>query len=154
MKMYPRGGWQHLWERRQVQKFSAPSETFHIQKSSPRRLPISLVEEVIIPSLPYDGILSWVLLSIVQLTHGKPLGLLPAMVYSIQHGLGHWQKLFVDHRLSRAERGNCFLPTGLALRWRCLTHIWWHGSHYTVPPSSSPENSRQKWLIHLSYGRQ
>jgi len=69
------------------EKLPPPGETSHIQKSSPRRLPISLLKKCVVLSPPHDRILSWVLLPAVQLAHGKPLGLLPAMVCDIQRSL-------------------------------------------------------------------
>jgi len=41
------------------------------------------LKKCVVLSPLYEGILSWVLLLVVQIVHGKPLGLLPAMVYGI-----------------------------------------------------------------------
>jgi len=45
------------------------------------------LKKCVIPSPPHDRILSCVLFPAVQLAHGKPLGLLPAMVCDIQRDL-------------------------------------------------------------------
>jgi len=45
------------------------------------------LKKCVVPSSSHDRILSWVLLPAVYLVHGKPLGLLPAMVCGIQRGL-------------------------------------------------------------------
>ena len=45
------------------------------------------LKKCVIFSPPHDGSLSWVLLPAVQVAHGKPLGLLPAIVCGIQRGL-------------------------------------------------------------------
>jgi len=54
---------------------------------------------------------------------------------------GHWQKLCVDHRLPRGERGRCFIVMDPTLEWKCPVHIWWRGSHYTVLLLSNLEKS-------------
>ena len=62
----------------------------HQSMSRPTLLPsfISIwLKNCVVLSLPYDGILLSALISAVQLVYGRALGLLSAMVYSIQHGL-------------------------------------------------------------------
>lgn len=68
--------------------------SFHFQAQYPVSQKALLVgyltlwlKKCVVPSWPRDGISPVVLLPAVQLAFGKPLGLLPAMVCSIQHDL-------------------------------------------------------------------
>ena len=45
------------------------------------------LKKCVVPSPMHDRILSWVLFPSIQLAHGKPLGLLLAMICCIQRGL-------------------------------------------------------------------
>jgi len=61
------------------------------------------LKKCIILSPPHDRILSWVLFPVIQLAHGKHLGLLPVMVYCIQRGLRALTEAFC--RSSATKRG-------------------------------------------------
>jgi len=63
------------------------------------------LKKCIVSSPLHDEILSWVLFSAVQLAHGKPLGLLPAMVCYIQRGLRALTKAFCRPPATKRGKG-------------------------------------------------
>jgi len=63
------------------------------------------LKKYVVPSPLHDGSLSWVLLPVVQFIHGKPLGLLPAMVCGIQRDVRALMEAFCRPPATKRGKG-------------------------------------------------
>ena len=102
------------------------------------------LKKCVISSPPHDEILSWVLLLAVQLIHGKPLRLLLAIVYGIQHDLRALTEAFCRQPATKRGKGQILPRDGPNPRVELPYTYLMHGSHCIILPLSNLENSLQK----------
>ena len=110
------------------------------------------LKKCIVPSPLHDGILSWVLLPTVQLIHGKPLGLLPAIVCGIQRGLHALTEAFCRLPATRRGKGQILPRDGPNLRVEMpYTYLMaWFALH--CPAIIQPEEEPPKG-VHFAHLR-